>query len=199
MKRAFGLALLSASLLSGLASCSKDTVEADPYERWAERNEAYLDSVIRVSENPPVGETWRKHLNYKIKSENLTGDIVTKRDYVYVKVLQEGKADGITPLSTDTVYTAYKGYLMNGSLFESSYTGDFDPKFTEATFSTQASAVVTGWTTALLYMKEGERVEVFIPHTLGYGTNAYSSIPGYSVMRFDLYLDKVIHPQGPEK
>ncbi len=199
MKRALEPTLLSASLLLGLASCSKDTVEVDPYERWAERNAAYLDSVIQVAANPPAGETWRTHLSYKIKSENLGEDIAAKEDYVYVKVLQEGRADGVTPLSTDTVYTAYKGYLMNGTLFDSSYSGDFDPKFTEATFSTQASAVVTGWTTTLLYMKEGERVEVFIPYKLGYGTSDYSSIPGYSVMRFDMYLDKVVHPQGPEK
>ena len=198
MNRFLGPTLLSASLLLGLASCNKETVEADPYDRWAERNEAYLDSIIQIASNPPAGETWEKHLNYKIKSE-LANEILTKNDYVYMKILQEGRADGIAPYSTDTVYTAYKGYLMNGTLFDSSYSGDFDPLFTEATFSTQASAVVTGWTTALIHMKEGERVELFIPHTLGYGTYGQSSIPGYSVMKFDLYLDKVVHPQGPEK
>ena len=190
MKRAFGLALLSASLLSGLASCSKDTVEADPYERWAERNEAYLDSVIRVSENPPVGETWRKHLNYKIKSENLTGDIVTKRDYVYVKVLQEGKADGITPLSTDTVYTAYKGYLMNGTLFDSSI-----KRGQPATFG--VNQVIPGWVEALQLMSEGAEWQLYIPSELAYGSQGAGPVIGpHSTLIFDVKLIKIERVSG---
>lgn len=197
-KRLFGPFILFLSLLAGITSCSKDTEEVDTYENWAARNEAYLDSIIRVTNNPPANETWEKYLNYKIKSENLIGEATTKHDSVYMKILQEGNADGAIPMSTDTVYVAYKGYLIDGTLFDSSYTGDFDLQFTKATYSTLVSSVVTGWTTALLRMKEGERVELYIPYKLGYGESDYSSIPGYSVMKFDLYLGKVVHPTGPD-
>ena len=198
-KRLLGPFFLVGALLMGfMASCSDESEEEDEYENWKERNEIYLDSVISICENPPSGETWRTHLNYKLQSSD-TDLGITKYDYVYVKLLKEGDEDGITPYSTDSVYTAYKGYFINDELFDYSYSGDFDLEFTEANYVTLASAVVTGWTTALLYMTEGERVMLYIPYKLGYGEDDYSSIPGYSLLIFDLYLGKVVHPDGPEE
>jgi hypothetical protein len=51
---------------------------------------------------------------------------------------------------------------------------------------------------ALQRMKEGQRVELYIPAALGYGTQSQSSIPANSVLIFDLKLEKVIHPDGLE-
>jgi hypothetical protein len=58
--------------------------------------------------------------------------------------------------------------------------------------------LIVGWITALQYMKEGDRVELYIPSALGYGTQSQSSIPANSVLIFDLKLEKVIHPDGLE-
>ena len=64
--------LAGVALLAGaLASCSKDTVEADPYADWEVRNANYLDSIANVCANPPTSEKWEKVLNYKLAKNDL--------------------------------------------------------------------------------------------------------------------------------
>ena len=96
----------------------------------------------------------------------------------------------------------YRGKLINGTVFDQNYTGDLDEKIHVPThFALQANqtdGLIVGWITALQWMKEGERVELYIPAALGYGTQNQSSIPANSVLIFDLKLEKVIHPDGIE-
>ena len=54
----------------------------------------------------------------------------------------------------------------------------------------QTDGLIVGWITALQWMKEGERVELYIPAALGYGTQNQSSIPANSVLIFDLKFGK---------
>lgn len=181
------------------ASCSEDTPVADPYANWEARNAAYLDSIARVAANPPAGETWHRYANYKIQNEGMGTDLtLTTSDYVYVKDLTEADAElGITPLATDTVLVHYRGWLINGEVFDQSYSGDWNADIHEpVAFAT--NGVRTGWTTALLYMQEGEHWEVYLPYQLAYLESGSGSIPGYSTLAFDIRLEKVIHPKGPD-
>ena len=181
------------------ASCSEDTPVADPYANWEARNAAYLDSIARVAANPPAGETWHRYANYKIQNEGMGTDLtLTTSDYVYVKDLTEADAElGITPLATDTVLVHYRGWLINGEVFDQSYSGDWNADIHEpASFA--ASGVITGWTTALLHMQEGEHWEVYLPYQLAYLESGSGSIPGYSTLAFDIRLEKVVHPKGPD-
>ena len=96
----------------------------------------------------------------------------------------------------------YRGELINGTVFDQNYTGDLNTEVHVPThFALQADqtdGLIVGWITALQYMKEGDRVELYIPSALGYGTQSQSSIPANSVLKFDLKLEKVIHPDGLE-
>lgn len=47
-------------------------------------------------------------------------------------------------------------------------------------------------------MKEGQHVELYIPASLGYGSVASGEIPAYSALVFDVRLEEVIHPKGPD-
>jgi FKBP-type peptidyl-prolyl cis-trans isomerase FklB len=76
------------------------------------------------------------------------------------KVITEGK--GKTPKSTDTVTVNYRGTLIDGTEFDSSYKRN-EP----ATFP--VSGVIKGWTEALQLMKEGSKWQLFIPADLAYG------------------------------
>jgi FKBP-type peptidyl-prolyl cis-trans isomerase FklB len=69
---------------------------------------------------------------------------------------------GKSPKSTDTVTTHYKGTLIDGTEFDSSY-----KRGQPATF--QVSGVIPGWTEALQLMKEGAKWQLFVPSNLGYG------------------------------
>lgn len=197
------LVALLVSFSIGLSSCAEDTPTADPYENWQARNEHYIDSIAAVAEANADGN-WERILNYKIQNEN-SGTSLTDYDvnqYVYMQVLEPAEEDGIAPLFTDSVSVYYRGELINGEVFDQNYTGDLDTEVHEpTTFALQASTtdgLIVGWVTALQQMKEGMRVRLYIPADLGYGTQNQTSIPAYSTLIFDLKLERVIHPVGPD-
>jgi len=69
---------------------------------------------------------------------------------------------GKTPKSTDTVTTHYKGTLIDGTEFDSSYKRGEPVSF-------PVSGVIAGWTEALQLMKEGAKWQLFVPPNLAYG------------------------------
>ncbi len=98
------------------------------------------------------------------------------------KVLAEGA--GRTPKASDQVTVNYKGSLINGSEFDSSY-----KRGKPATF--QVDKVIRGWTEALQLMKEGSKWQLFIPPQLGYGERGSGSIPPNSTLIFEVELISV--------
>lgn len=225
-KNLFWLIALLFTLSFGFMSCAEDTTVEDPYANWDDRNVRYLDSiadVARANEIPELNEVgkWVIKCNYKISNESslnpgLGGSSVSSNpfetppsvnDSVYMKVLEVGEGDGNSPLFTDTVSVYYRGELINGTVFDQNYTGDLNTEVHVPThFALQAKqsssvfgdGLIVGWITALQYMKEGDRVQLYIPAALGYGDQSQSSIPANSVLIFDLKLEKVIHPDGLE-
>lgn len=221
-KNLFWLIALLFTLSFGFMSCAEDTAVEDPYANWEDRNVRYLDSiadVARANEIPELNEVekWVIKCNYKISNESslnpgLGGSSVSSNpfetppsvnDSVYMKVLEVGEGSNrISPLYTDTVSVYYRGELINGTVFDQNYSGDLDTEVHVPThFALQADqtdGLIVGWITALQYMKEGDRVELYIPSALRYGTQSQSSIPANSVLKFDLKLEKVIHPDGLE-
>lgn len=193
------------SLSIGITSCSKDTQVADPYSDWAVRNDAYIDSIAAVCANPPAGESWQKVLNYKLQSasdEGLGYQNYTpgKNDYVYMKLFPQDNIEplGISPLSTDTVSVHYRGKLINGTVFDQSFSGNWNADVSEPRKFCTVGNSITGWSTALMQMKEGQHVELYIPAALGYKSVARDEIPAYSALVFDVRLEEVIHPKGPD-
>jgi len=98
------------------------------------------------------------------------------------KVLLEGA--GKTPRAADQVTVNYKGTLINGYEFDSSY-----KRGKPATF--QVDKVVRGWTEALQLMKGGSKWQLFIPPHLGYGERGSGSIPPNSTLIFEVELISV--------
>lgn len=221
-KNLFWLIALLFTLSFGFMSCAEDTTVEDPYANWDDRNVRYLDSiadVARANEIPELNEVgkWVIKRNYKISNGSslnpgLGGSSVSTNpfetppsvnDSVYMKVLEVGEGSNrISPLYTDTVSVYYRGELINGTVFDQNYSGDLDTEVHVPThFALQADqtdGLIVGWITALQYMKEGDRVELYIPSALGYVPQSQSSIPANSVLKFDLKLEKVIHPDGLE-
>lgn len=221
-KNLFWLIALLFTLSFGFMSCAEDTTVEDPYANWEVRNEHYIDSiadVARANEIPELNEVgkWVIKRNYKISNggslnPGLGGSSVgsnpfetppSVNDSVYMKVLEVGEGSNrISPLYTDTVSVYYRGELINGTVFDQNYSGDLDTEVHVPThFALQADqtdGLIVGWITALQYMKEGDRVELYIPAALGYVPQSQSSIPANSVLKFDLKLEKVIHPDGLE-
>jgi FKBP-type peptidyl-prolyl cis-trans isomerase FklB len=96
------------------------------------------------------------------------------------KVIKEG--DGNLPKAEDTVTVHYKGTLIGGTEFDSSYS-----RGEPATFP--VNGVIPGWTEALQLMKAGSKWQLFIPSNLAYGDRgAGGKIGPNSTLVFDVEL-----------
>lgn len=96
------------------------------------------------------------------------------------KVITAGS--GKTPTAADTVKVHYRGTLINGTEFDSSYRRGNPIEF-------PVNGVIKGWTEALQLMKEGAKWQLFIPSDLGYGARgAGASIGPNDTLIFDVEL-----------
>jgi FKBP-type peptidyl-prolyl cis-trans isomerase len=105
--------------------------------------------------------------------------IVTTASGLQYKVLAAGS--GESPKPTDEVTVNYRGTLLDGTEFDSSY-----KRGTPATF--EVSRVIPGWTEALQLMKPGAKFELFIPPQLAYDLRSRPPIPPGSMLLFDVEL-----------
>ena len=107
------------------------------------------------------------------------------------KVIEEGS--GATPAATDTVVVHYRGTLIDGTEFDSSYS-----RGKPATF--RADRVIRGWTEALQMMKEGAKWELFIPSDLAYGQRSVGAKIGpNSTLIFEVELISIGEGRKGEK
>ena len=86
------------------------------------------------------------------------------------KVIKAGT--GKKPKSTDTVTAHYRGTLINGTEFDSSY-----KRGQPATFPVSGN-MIPGWTEALQLMEEGAKWQLFIPSNLAYGERGMGGVIG---------------------
>jgi FKBP-type peptidyl-prolyl cis-trans isomerase FklB len=113
------------------------------------------------------------------KNANESGVTVTKSGLQY-KVLKEGA--GPVPKADSIVKVHYRGTLLDGSEFDSSYERN-EP------LTLPVGGVIPGWTEALTLMKEGSKWQLFIPSALAYGEEgAPPAIGPNAVLIFDVEL-----------
>jgi FKBP-type peptidyl-prolyl cis-trans isomerase FkpA len=96
---------------------------------------------------------------------------------LYYVIDEEGT--GEQPISTSDVTVVYKGYFLNGNVFDQSDAEGV---------SFNLRQVISGWTEGIAYFKEGGSGMLLIPAHLAYGSNGRSGIPGGSVLIFDIDL-----------
>ena len=114
---------------------------------------------------------------------NKTKDgVVTLPSGLQYKIITAGT--GAKPGPTDTVTVNYRGTLINGTEFDSSY-----KRGQPATFT--INAVIKGWQEALLLMKPGSKIELYIPPSLAYDMNSPPPIPPGSLLKFEVELISV--------
>ena len=86
---------------------------------------------------------------------------------------------GALPVNGDSVSCIYKGYYINETEFDNS-------NGKPVTFS--INGVIKGWTEALQMMPVGSKWKLYVPYYLGYGASDYQTIPGGSVLIFEMEL-----------
>jgi FKBP-type peptidyl-prolyl cis-trans isomerase len=105
--------------------------------------------------------------------------VVTTASGLQYKILTEGA--GAKPALTDSVVCNYKGTLINGTEFDSSY-----KRGQPATFP--VSGVIKGWTEALQLMPAGSKWQLFIPPELAYGEGDGGLIGPNATLIFEVEL-----------
>ena len=116
-----------------------------------------------------LGEKNKKEGEAFLAANKTKEGIKTLPSGLQYKVIKEGT--GKTPKAEDTVATNYRGTLIDGTEFDSSY-----KRGKPATFPVKA--VIPGWTEALQLMKEGSKWELFIPSNLAYGERGAGNLIG---------------------
>lgn len=188
-----GLPLNDAIFMKGIHDGAE---EAEPLlteeeMREAKTNHSKAQREQRKKEREEAGKK-NKEEGEKFLAENKTKEgVVTTESGLQYKIITEGK--GEKPAETDRVKVNYKGTLIDGTEFDSSY-----KRGKPASFS--VNRVVKGWTEALQLMPVGSKWQVFIPSDLGYGERgAGAKIGPNSVLIFEMELVEIVKQDESKK
>ncbi len=115
-----------------------------------------------------------------LETNNLTAERTENGIYYIIDV--EGTGDH--PTINDEVEVHYEGYLLDGSIFDSSIARNETSTF-------PLRNVIVGWQLAIPLLKEGGKGKFLIPSIHAYGSRGSGSIPGNTVLIFDVELFEI--------
>lgn len=134
-----------------------------------------------------LADTNKKESDAFLAANKTKEGVVTLTSGLQYKILQEGT--GPKPAATDMVTVNYRGTLLNGTEFDSSY-----KRGQPATFN--VGQIIKGWTEALELMPVGSKWQLFIPPDLAYGPSGRPPVIGpNSTLVFEVELIS-IQPQA---
>jgi FKBP-type peptidyl-prolyl cis-trans isomerase FklB len=141
-----------------------------------------MDEKYKIS----IQEFEREGIEFLKKNKNKKGVKQTFSGLQY-EVLKKGK--GKNPTAASRVKVHYKGTLLSGETFDSSYERGTPSEF-------GLNQVIPGWTEGIQLMKPGSKFIFYIPHELAYGPNPdpRSGIKPYSLLIFEVELLEILNP-----
>ena len=149
-----------------------------------------INAAFQVVQESLQAEEKANAAEYAQEGENFLAENA-KRDEITItesglqyEVIEAGSGD--KPLASSTVRTHYRGTLINGEEFDSSYSRGEPTEF-------PVNGVISGWTEALQLMPVGAKWKLFIPYQLAYGEQgAGGSIGPYQTLIFELELIAIL-------
>jgi len=183
----FDMPALTAGLEDALTGAEPRLSEEESHETI---QALIADQQAKAAERQAAQEAERAALSEKNKAEGeafLAANkdkegVVTTDSGLQYKVIEEGT--GEKPTAEDIVQVNYRGTLIDGTVFDSSYERGQPAEF-------PVTGVIPGWTEALQLMPEGSKWEIYIPADLAYGSRgAGSAIGPDAVLIFEVELLK---------
>jgi len=151
------------------------TMEEMQVAAVAYQNELKAEKLAAGDKNKAAGE--------KFLEENSTREGVVVLDSgVQYRIIESG--NGGSPTETDSVVVHYRGRLLDGSEFDSSYSRGKPAEL-------GVGQVIPGWQQALQLMPVGSKWEVWIPASLAYGPQGAGSIGPNETLHFDIELIEI--------
>ncbi|HAN18629.1 MAG: hypothetical protein A2X13_13625 [Bacteroidetes bacterium GWC2_33_15] len=165
--------IIGVDIANSLKSAKFEGLEYDAFIKglddvFSDKETAFSKDTIKIMLNKYFTE-----LRNKAMEKNLTDGrafleenkkregVITTASGLQYEIITEGT--GKTPTATDMVKVNYRGTLIDGTEFDSSYERNKPAEF-------RLNGVITGWTEGLQLMKEGAKFKFYIPTELGYGT-----------------------------
>jgi FKBP-type peptidyl-prolyl cis-trans isomerase FkpA len=99
---------------------------------------------------------------------------------LYYQITNAGS--GPTPTLSSRVFIKYTGKLLNGTVFDSQ---------TAAPVSYGLNGMIQGFQIGLPLIQKGGTIKLIVPSSLGYGCNGFGSVPGNSILYFEVELTDV--------
>lgn len=171
-------------------ACSETNETQEEYPDWKNKNQTFWNRLYtETRRHATAGYTsWKLLKSYSIE-DSLS---VPNTSYIVVHVKQAGTGSGC-PISSDSVSVRYTGQLLpstsypSGLVFDTTSPSGTTPA-TSGVAHLAVSGLVDGFATALQHMHIGDTWEVYMPWTLAYGETGSKSIPGFSVLKFEITL-----------
>lgn len=141
-----------------------------------------------------IQDKLKNFMNEKIEAQKQAGQqfleenknkegVVVLPEGIQYEIIKEGT--GVQPTLNDSVTAHYRGALLDGKEFDSSFKRN-------QPFTARLTQLIKGWQIAIPLMKEGSHWRLWIPSELAYGDRgAGSDIPGGATLLFEVELLKV--------
>ena len=172
------------SMIQGMkdASSGKMALSQDEMKQALNEFKAQLDKQQKQAKQAVAGKN--KQLGDEFLAKNKTQEgVVTLKSGLQYKVINSGT--GPSPKASDKVTTHYRGTLIDGTEFDSSYSRNKPSSF-------PVKGVIPGWVEALQLMHVGDKWQLFIPSDLAYGKRAVGKvIKENSTLIFEIELLKI--------
>ena len=176
--------------IDDFATAIKDVLAGGKIKLADREAQTIVQEFFRQQEEKANAEMAEKGKKAKAEGEKYLAENASKEGVVTLpsglqyKVLKEG--NGQKPKATDKVKCHYEGFLIDGTVFDSSVQRGEPAVF-------PLNQVIAGWTEGLQLMQEGAKYRFFIPYQLGYGERgAGASIPPFATLVFDVELIEVV-------
>jgi FKBP-type peptidyl-prolyl cis-trans isomerase FklB len=150
----------------------------------------HAEQQARAEQQTQAGEANKKEGEAFLAANKTNEGVVTLPSGLQYKILKQG--DGPKPIPADSVICNYRGTLINGTEFDSSY-----KRGQPLTFP--VSGVIKGWTEALQLMPVGSKWQLFIPSDLAYGPRGAGSLIGpNATLIFEVELISIQSKEPPQ-
>lgn len=171
------MSLSKENYLAGFIATVKEKgmVPLDSAQKFVEAN---IEQIKTKALEAQFAEWKKKNESFLADNKGKDGIQTTPSGLQY-KVIVKGT--GATPADTSTVKVNYKGTLIDGTVFDSSYERKEPSTFV-------ANQVIKGWTEALKLMPVGSKYELYIPQELAYGSMNRGKIKPFSTLIFEVEL-----------
>jgi FKBP-type peptidyl-prolyl cis-trans isomerase FklB len=179
----FGVSAFGQGFPSHPTSCAAPKSRRKNRRRTTPNAKAKTMTTPAVSRDP--AENLKIGTDFLAAHKNERGVITTASGLQYA-VTTSGPATGERPSAASVVEVNYEGKLLNGQVFDSSYSRGQAAQF-------PVNALIAGWVEVLQLMRPGDEWTIWIPANLAYGERGASGlIPPNSVLIFRMKLEKIV-------